>query len=117
MPTAKQIKTLLPIITAFANGETIQFKRYRSQQWEDVGYNSSIGFNYEADRYRIKPAPVSRFSVIYKGDAAPWVGSGTFLNLRRAQEVANEVPGNCIAILELIAEDKVVVGSKVHPLR
>ncbi len=50
--TREQAKQLLPIITAFADGEIIQ--SYGSE-WIDC--TESPAFNLSADRYRVKPNP------------------------------------------------------------
>jgi hypothetical protein len=50
----EQAKALLPIITAYAEGKTIQFLSIASNNWEtSAGYS----FAESVDRYRIKPEP------------------------------------------------------------
>jgi hypothetical protein len=50
--TSQNAKELLPIITAFANGETIQVRI--GEEWQDRG---DLGFNLGTSQYRIKPVP------------------------------------------------------------
>ena len=49
--TSKQTKKLLPVIEAFANGNTIQVK-LTGGKWEDA---DNMNFNLDSDMYRIKP--------------------------------------------------------------
>lgn len=51
--TPQEAKELLPIIEAFANGETIQIQR-EGRPWEDI---SEPNFNSLPEQYRIKPKP------------------------------------------------------------
>ena len=53
--TQEEVKAKLPIITAFAEGKTIQF--YEDGKWFDI-YETD--FNYSTDKYRIKPEPKYR---------------------------------------------------------
>lgn len=55
--TPQQAKDLLPIITAFAEGKTIQFKGAGITKWKD---KADLGFSYPACHYRIKPSPTFR---------------------------------------------------------
>jgi len=52
--TREHAKELLPIITEFANGETVQYKIRLNpdDKWDD---NPSPSFNDDAFEYRIKP--------------------------------------------------------------
>jgi len=54
--TPENAKALLPIITAYAEGKTIQVcRRYtESETWSDIPFPD---FNDAPDRYRIKPEP------------------------------------------------------------
>ena len=49
--TRENAKKLLPIIKAFADGKTIQYKSYCG--WEDI--NDSVSFVGQPFEYRIKP--------------------------------------------------------------
>lgn len=49
----EKAKALLPIIEAYANGETIQL--YTGARWEDSSFN--LTFSDPVEYYRIKPAP------------------------------------------------------------
>lgn len=48
---------LLPIIQAFGEGKTIQFKSPTYDRWDDVTPNTNCAFIYPPHRYRIKPEP------------------------------------------------------------
>lgn len=53
-----EAKELLPIIQAFAEGKTIQFRcdgEDEKSYWEDIGPNEYIGFSDDTSKYRIKP--------------------------------------------------------------
>jgi hypothetical protein len=54
----KTVKALLPILTAYAEGKTIQY-RYYSDNWDNEVGEDGI-FNLSADAYRIKPEPKYR---------------------------------------------------------
>lgn len=51
--TREEAKTLLPIITAWANGETIQIQT--GTKWSDISHAADPSFDCAPDRYRIKP--------------------------------------------------------------
>lgn len=51
----KQAKDILPIISAFAEGKTIQYS-YRGT-WIDVDPDGAVDFSKNPSRYRIKPEP------------------------------------------------------------
>jgi hypothetical protein len=50
----EQAKQLLPIIQAFAEGKTIQY-RHGDVDWVDVAPYSVLDFNDDTSKYRIKP--------------------------------------------------------------
>jgi len=54
--TREEAKKYLPLIQAFAEGKTIQFRNKITQQWNDINIPA-----FELDReYRIKPEPKLR---------------------------------------------------------
>lgn len=56
----QQAKELLPIIQAFAEGKTIQFKSI-NDKWDDFGNKEDkLSFDSPIHKYRIKPAPKYR---------------------------------------------------------
>ncbi len=57
--TQKQAKELLPIISAFAEGKTIQFKGNLDDTWIDCENNDLCFCSpaYTVDNWRIKPEP------------------------------------------------------------
>lgn len=59
----QQAKELLPIIQAFAEGKTIQFRCSGEDEtscWEDIGPDEAVGFSDDTSKYRIKPEPKYR---------------------------------------------------------
>ena len=54
----QQVKELLPIIQAFAEGKTIQPYNPLTKEWYDE--YESIDFHSESPKYRIKPEPKYR---------------------------------------------------------
>lgn len=48
---------LWPIIQAFGEGKTIQFKSPTYDRWEDIHTSMTVGFGYAPEHYRIKPEP------------------------------------------------------------
>ena len=54
----QQVKELLPIIQAFAEGKTIQAYNPLTKEWYDK--YESIDFHSESPKYRIKPEPKYR---------------------------------------------------------
>lgn len=58
--TREEAKKLLPIIQAFAEGKTIQYKN-NYDTWRSVSNeNSSMLFDKDPSKYRIKPEPKYR---------------------------------------------------------
>ena len=51
----QQAKELLPIISAFAEGKTIQY--YIDADWIDVSPDGAVDFSDNPSNYRIKPEP------------------------------------------------------------
>ncbi len=51
-------KAMLPIITAFVEGKTVQISQFEGAGWKDIG-DGAIWMK-EAGRYRIKPEPKLR---------------------------------------------------------
>ena len=67
--TREHAKELLPIITAFANGEDIEFK-VSADQWNPLG---SYNFEGKPKYYRIKPKPRVAFINEYpSGEFSTW---------------------------------------------
>lgn len=57
----ENVKLLLPIVQAFAEGKTIQFRRGQGDwvdiSWDGWSLDKELSCYYPADRYRIKPEP------------------------------------------------------------
>lgn len=53
--TPENVKALLPVLTAFAEGKRIEVWSELDKKWEPLTDNPY--FNLEAARYRIKPEP------------------------------------------------------------
>lgn len=60
--TPERAKELLPVITAFAEGRTIQFKSKQSNVWTDSIKN--ISFENSSAIYRVKPKKVKENSYL-----------------------------------------------------
>lgn len=56
--TPQRAKELLPIISAYANGEPIQYRKDTHSEWRDS--LGGLGFEAQGCQYRIKPKPVTR---------------------------------------------------------
>jgi hypothetical protein len=63
--TPEHAKELLPIITAFANGEEVQYKNTRGQ-W-DIPDEYGLSFIERPDYYRIAPKPRKFWVNEYQG--------------------------------------------------
>ena len=57
--TREEAKELLPIIQAFAEGKTIQYKN-TFDKWDDVEIDENLSFKDTPSMYRIKPEPKYR---------------------------------------------------------
>ena len=53
--TREYAKELLPIIQAYAEGKTIQYRRSAEGKWEDVAIGDNLSFIDPPSKYRIKP--------------------------------------------------------------
>lgn len=53
--TREQVKELLPVIQAYAEGKIIQCKIYNGTEWFDIGKDDKASFNTKLCDYRIKP--------------------------------------------------------------
>lgn len=69
------IKALLPVMTAFANGEEIQFLNAEGE-WKNG--RSDMGFNLSPEKYRIKPTPVvvKHWIIVSRQSAVPMPAPG-----------------------------------------
>ena len=56
--TRKEVKNLLSIFHAFADGQKIEYRKKGSDEWFDVG--DICMFNIDRYAYRIKPSPTYR---------------------------------------------------------
>ena len=57
--TRDEVKELLPIIQAFAEGKKIQYRNH-SDEWIDIKENEELSFICHPSDYRIKPEPKYR---------------------------------------------------------
>lgn len=57
--TREEAKELLPIIQAFAEGKTIQYRNAECE-WEDMPIGANLSFADAPSEYRIKPEPKYR---------------------------------------------------------
>ena len=66
----ERAKELLPIITAFAEGKAIQYRKQNcSERWFAFDDDESPRFDIEYYEYRIKPEPRTVF-VVYPDDGS-----------------------------------------------
>ena len=72
----EKAKALLPIIEAFANGETIQLL-YPNGKWYDIGTEDKLDFSCFVDEYRIKPKPRTFYGIIYRNGSITLFSSET----------------------------------------
>lgn len=61
----EKAKALLPIIEAYANGETIQLL-YPDGKWYDIGTDAITDWSCFVDEYRIKPKPRTFYGIVYE---------------------------------------------------
>lgn len=80
--TPERAKELLPVITAFAEGKTIQFKTKQSNVWTDSIKN--VSFDNSSAIYRVKPEKVQKISYLVvnrnNGEATSVFCSSPFAN-------------------------------------
>lgn len=89
----EKAKVLLPIIEAYANGETVQF--YSDVRWRDLDRPPSWAEPVEC--YRIKPTPRTFYGIIYRSgyvnvfksedsrDAVWTVGEDEYVRIRNGE--------------------------------
>ena len=68
----EQAKALLPIITAFSEGKTIQYLPAKSSlisgpKWVDL--DNCVEFHFTAEQYRIKPEPLKVWINVYRSSS------------------------------------------------
>lgn len=51
----EEAKELVPVIKAFAEGKTVQFRIKGESEWYDINSEGNADFNPEKNDYRIKP--------------------------------------------------------------
>lgn len=97
--TREEAKQLLPFITAFAEGENIEYFALSplDPEWRD---NAELGFN-PAYKYRIKPKPVKGWVNIYRHES-PESFHGTCSAVHPTKEQADKTAGiHRIACVEI----------------
>ena len=63
----------LPLIKAFAEGKTLQYKPTYENKWHDA---TDLSFALAPERYRIKPEPINQeFYYIIHKDSTPHIGA------------------------------------------
>lgn len=55
MMNRAEVKYLLPILQAFAEGKTLQIRKLDEETWYDTT-NDNLNFNLEHYAYRVKPS-------------------------------------------------------------
>ena len=93
--TRKEVKELLPIMQAFAEGKTIQIKK--EGDWLEVGENTEVYFSESPSDYRIKPKPKYRpfknqeecWNEMHKHPDFGWVKDKEKLSYYPIQEVSD----------------------------
>lgn len=57
--TRERAKELIPVITAFSNGQSLQWNLSNdlSSGWRDLDYNLNPDFDHSSRAWRIKPSP------------------------------------------------------------
>ena len=74
----EQAKELLPIISAFAEGKTIQYY-YGDADWIDIDPGGAVDFSDNPSNYRIKPEPDKNQLPIKDGDIMMTMGKRAFI--------------------------------------
>lgn len=67
--TKEKAKQYLPLVQAFAEGKTIQFRYSSDDNWVDA---RDLNFYLQVDHYRIKPEPIKQefYYIIHKENIA-----------------------------------------------
>lgn len=68
-----EAKDFLPLIQAWAEGKTLQFKAYSSDRWIDVSGDDCVAFTSDPSRFRIKPEPRTFYAVEYSDGSIGFV--------------------------------------------
>ena len=97
--TRERAKKLLPIIEAFANGKTIQFKNWGDTEWVDI--EVQVAWEDGTD-YRIKPEP-KRFRLYLDGNDIITMIEGID-NPEILYHISNIKPVRTIELVEVINE-------------
>lgn len=98
--TREEVKELLPIMQAFADGKTIQIKK--EGDWLEVGENTEVYFSESPSDYRIKPESKYRpfnskeecWQEILKHQPFGWVRSTISDNLYIIESISDEINYN-----------------------
>lgn len=98
--TREEIKVLLPIMQAWAEGKIIQFRKKGTVQWVDL-YEDDLRVS-SAYHYRIKPEPKYRpfetqeecWQEMLKHDEFGWVKSKTRDANKHISNIEKDIEGN-----------------------
>lgn len=55
--TREEARKMWPIIKAFGEGETIEYRNRRTDEWFNLGGMNGLSFDSSSECYRIKPEP------------------------------------------------------------
>lgn len=93
-----EAKDFLPIIEAWAEGKTLQFKAYSSDRWVDVSGDDCVAFATDPSRFRIKPEPRKFYAIEYKCGSVAYMCS-----TKEARDVFNSTGrGKPITLMEVL---------------
>ena len=96
--TREQAKELLPIIQAYAEGKTIQYKNAEGE-WKDVAFGENLSFIDTPSKYRIKSEPKYRpfknkeecWNEMLKHQPFGWIRSNISDSLSLVEYVSDDI--------------------------
>jgi len=94
--TPENVKALLPVLTAFAEGKRIEVWSELDKKWEPLTDNPY--FNLEAARYRIKPEP----RYIFINEYEPGHFGQVHSTSEEAKRAAGTAPVRTVVFVEVI---------------
>lgn len=95
--TRETAKQLWPIIKAWAEGETLQFRNAYGE-FNDI---DDVVFNEDASCYRIKPKPRTFWANTYPPQYAPIIGT-LYASKEEAEKHALSTRLECIRVVEAL---------------
>lgn len=98
-----KLRALLPIMTAWAAGQTIQNRSNKERPWIDISPKDNVAWSLDVENYRIKPTPRKIYEIRNRNDGV-WMRhvdeADALKDLHKMQTTGNCPPYTLVSYTE-----------------